>query len=145
MKKNKKTLYVSHLYGFSLIELMIVIMIIAILAGIAYPAYRSYTLKSRRADAMTALLQDQMILERCYAQNFSYSASCTALPAYPHNSSQAYYSITLSNLGASTYTLTATAIGGQALDTTCSSLSVDQTNTKTASDASKGAQNSCWN
>ena len=47
----KKSL--SH--GFTLIELMIVVAIVAILASIAYPSYKDSVLKSRRAEARTAL------------------------------------------------------------------------------------------
>lgn len=131
--------------GFSLIELMIVVVIVGILTMIAYPSYRYYVLKSRRSDALAALAQDQTILERCYAQNFSYSAACTGMPTYPHNSVQGFYSVALSNQSASTYTLTATAIGTQTGDTTCRTFVVDQANQKTASDSSGTAQTICWN
>ncbi|MFI4962504.1 MAG: type IV pilin protein [Legionellales bacterium] len=131
--------------GFSLIELLIVLVIIGILSAIAYPSYSNYILKARRADAMATLAQDQIILERCYAQNFSYNSACTSLPTFPQTSTQGFYSIDLSNLGATTYTLTATPLGTQTKDTSCSQMTVDQANDKTASDASGTAQTSCWN
>lgn len=131
--------------GFTLIELMITVVIFSILSMIAYPAYKNYLMKSRRADAMATIATNQMALERCYAQNFSYAAACSGLPSFPQTSAQSYYSITLSNLGVSTYTITATPIGIQAQDTTCASMSVDQTNTKTAVNSSGTAQTSCWN
>lgn len=131
--------------GFTLIELMIAVVVMAILTAIAYPSYRTYILRSHRIDALAALAQDQTVLERCYAQNFNYNAACASRPTFPHNSSQNYYSINLSNLTATTFTLTATPLGTQALDTTCSNFTLDQANQKTASDGSGTNQSTCWN
>ena len=129
--------------GFTLIELMIVVVIVGILSAIAYPAYTSYVLRTRRSDAFAALAQDQTILERCYAQNFAYNnAACpTSFP----NSPQGYYAIALSNQAASTYTLTATPLGPQVADTACASISVDQANQKNALDSSGNQSTVCWN
>lgn len=131
--------------GFTLVELVITVSIIGILTAIAYPSYTNYVLKSRRSDALSALTQDQMAFERCYAQNFSYTAACSSLPAFPQVTSQGFYSIALSNLGATTYTLTATPIGSQTKDTTCANISINQANVKTATDNTATAQSSCWN
>lgn len=124
--------------GFTMIELMIVMIIIGLLFAIAVPSYRSWVLKSHRSDAMATLSQDQVILERCYALSFSYATTCAALPVFPQTSPQGYYSITLSNQTSTSYTLTATAIGPQALDTNCLTFSIDQTGLKTAT------QQACW-
>ncbi|CAM3938263.1 type IV pilin protein [Psychrobacter arenosus] len=45
----------SNLAGFTLIEMMIVIAIIGVLAAIAVPSYKSYTVKSKRADMMAEM------------------------------------------------------------------------------------------
>lgn len=131
--------------GFTLIELLIVMIVMGILMTIAYPSYKSYLMRSRRADALQTLSQDQLILERCYSANFSYNAACGALPAFPQASTQGFYSIAISNRSASTYTLTATPVGTQVEDTTCASIMVNQANVKTATDSSGTAQTVCWN
>ena len=43
--------------GFTLIELMLVVVIIAILVAVAYPSYNSYLARSRRADAQQFMQQ----------------------------------------------------------------------------------------
>ena len=44
-------------YGYSLIEIIIVVVIIAILAMVAFPSYRAYMNSSRRADAMSGVIE----------------------------------------------------------------------------------------
>ncbi len=132
------------LLGFTLVEILIAMAIIGILTTIAYPSYLNYVLKSRRSDALSTISQDQIILERCYAQNFAYNAACAAMPAFPQTSPQGYYTITLTNLSASTYTLTATPLGTQVKDTTCMSMSANQAGVKTALDNSAAASPKCW-
>ncbi|BCA94486.1 type IV pilin [Legionella antarctica] len=134
----------SFLHGFTLIELLIAMLVFAILIGIAYPSYKAYLLRSNRVDALQTLAQDQLILERCYSQNFSYNTACGALPAFPQASTQGFYSIAISNTGPTTYTLTATPVGNQVEDTTCASISVNQANVRTATDTSGTAQPRCW-
>ncbi len=131
--------------GFSLIEVMVVLAAIGILVAIAIPSYRSYVLKSRRADALAALSQSQVMLERCYAQSFSYSVVCAGLPAFPVASERGYYNVAMSNQTATTYTLTATPVGSQVSDTLCAVISVDQANQKQATDSGAVARTACWN
>ena len=58
--------------GFTLIELMMVVVIVGALAALAYPSYAEHLAQSRRV-AMTAVLaQGQQWLERFYTENFSY-------------------------------------------------------------------------
>ena len=59
--------------GFTLIELMIVVVIIGIIASIAYPSYTRYVQKSVRTDAHAGLMQAASVLERCYTRAYAYS------------------------------------------------------------------------
>ena len=124
--------------GFTLLELVIILVIIITLASIAYTSYHSIILKSHRADAITSLLQDQAMLERCYAQNFSYLDTCALFPTLPHKSYQGFYVITLTNLTTTTYMLTASAIGNQQQDLHCLTMGINQSNSKVAT------SDVCW-
>jgi type IV pilus assembly protein PilE len=126
--------------GFTLVELVVAMLIIAILTAIAVPSYRYYSLKAKRSDAINTLSSDQSILERCYAQFLSYNNTNCGLVSgsFPQTSQKGYYTITAPTLTATQYTLTATATGAQAADTTCSFFTITQTNTQTASSTS------CW-
>lgn len=54
----------NQMRGFTLIELMITVAVIGILASIAYPGYRDYIVRSNRAEARAALLENAQFLER---------------------------------------------------------------------------------
>lgn len=128
-------------FGFTLIELVIVVTIVGILAAIAFPAYTSYYQRSRRSDAFQAIDTTQALLEKNYAANFTYASA-----TFPTTSQQGYYQISIPASSTTTYTITATAIAGgpQAGDSQCFSLSMDQTGSKTSATASGAATSNCW-
>lgn len=58
--------------GFSLIELMVVVVIVAILAAVALPAYTGQIKKGNRADMQGELQELALRLEQWRAQRFTY-------------------------------------------------------------------------
>jgi len=52
--------------GFSLMEVMIVIVLMAVLAAVAIPNYQDYVLRSKRAAARQVLMEAAQYLERNY-------------------------------------------------------------------------------
>lgn len=105
-------------YGFTLIELMIVVAAIAILAAIALPSYKEYVQKSRRSDAMSAMGRMQLAMERWRADNPSYAKGAAPSGQYPGDAvpTSPYYNFALSGQGTTGYTVTATRAGAQADD-----------------------------
>lgn len=119
----------AHL-GFTLLELLIALVILGVLLAVAFPSYQSNIRKGRRADAFTALAAVQQAQERHRANNASYAGNLNStpdsatLPNISPTSSNGHYSLVLSAASATGYTATATAAGGQALDTACKVLAV---------------------
>lgn len=60
---DKKNRIPASQYGFTLIEMMIVVALIGILASIAYPSYQSYVVKTKRADMMSEMQNIASIIE----------------------------------------------------------------------------------
>lgn len=58
--------------GFTLIEIMLVVVILAIIAAIAIPSYQQYIRKSTEAKVQQEILKVAEQLERYRAKNFNY-------------------------------------------------------------------------
>lgn len=67
--------------GFTLIELLIAIAIVGVLSSIAYPSYKEYVAKGRRAEAKASLLSAQQWMERFYTENFRYDRNAAGISA----------------------------------------------------------------
>jgi len=128
--------------GFTLIELMIVLVIIGIVMSIAVPSYQGYVLRSHRTDAHSSLLDIAARQERYVAQNVTgYTKNIVAdLKLANANSSKGYYALSVSDAPctniANCYTIIATAVGSQANDTGCTTINFDSAGRRTPA--------ACW-
>ncbi len=106
--------------GFTLIELMIVVVIVGVLAAVAYPSYRQYARETKRADAHATLLRIATLEEKFFAGNNAYTTNATALgyAANPAASNDGYWNISISGNPAVAFSLTAVPAGGH-LDPDC--------------------------
>jgi type IV pilus assembly protein PilE len=131
--------------GFTLLELVIACSIIAILASIAYPSYVNSVQKSRRSEATGSLLGVASQMERWFTEKGTYATATlggSPPPIYANHSENSYYSLSLSNLGATTYTVSAAPTGAQASDP-CGTFIYDQQGNKTVSGGT-WTKAQCW-
>jgi type IV pilus assembly protein PilE len=118
--------------GFSLIELMIVLVVIGILARVAVPSYIEYVTRGKLLEATSTLPDGRVKMEQFFQDNRTYVGGPT-----PASTTNFTYSAT--NLTLTTYSITATGTGS----VSAYSYRIDQSNTK-ASNTPWGNSTSCW-
>lgn len=125
--------------GFTLIELMIVVVVIAILGAIAYPSYQDHVRKGRRAQAKADLVEYAQLAERYHTARNSYVGFTVPSATSPRDGNGVY---TIGGaFNANTFTITATPIAGtDQTNDVCGTLSLDQAGVKSSS----GPIATCW-
>jgi type IV pilus assembly protein PilE len=141
--------------GFTLIELMVVVVIIGILTTISVGSYRRYMIRTNRTEATSALLQLQVAQEKFFLQNNSYASAANIAVAPPTGLGFAstttqpggFYTITMTPATPTTaYTASATPVlgKGQDKDLECTLFSIDQTGKKISTNGTIDTASTCW-
>lgn len=153
-----KTSHTRQAFGFTLIEVMIVVAIVAILAAIALPSYQESVRKSKRAEARAGLLEASQWMQRFYSQNDRFDqandadGTAVALPAplatVPKGATggSVYYTIQFEDgtLNARAFTLEAVPSGSMANDR-CGTLRLSSVGRRTVDGAADGTTAAdCW-
>lgn len=143
-------------HGFTLMEVMIVVMIIGILSAIAIPSYQRSVDRSRRADAQAALIGLASYMERRYTENNSYcdngavvvigcgtGTGDTGAPSgystsVPTDGGTAYYNLLITAVDRTSFTVTAQRTGVMAGDD-CGNFTLNSIGVKGVVDGTN-----CW-
>jgi type IV pilus assembly protein PilE len=133
--------------GFTLIELMIVVVIVGILAAIALPNYTDYVTRGKIPDATSGLASKRVQMEQYFQDNRTYAnVGALLAPGCVADSTTSQYftfSCVAGSQTATTYTLQAVGTGAMA----GFNYTVDQNNLKGSNITASGwaaSSATCW-
>jgi len=155
MMYKRPDFYTAHRQsGFTLIELMIVVVIVAILAAVAFPSYTQYVTRSHRQAGKNILYRLSDRQEQYFIDNKQYAADLSTLgyaadtigvdnagDITASTDADRVYTVTLANTSTTTYTVVATPQLSQASkDSACAKLSLTHAGVRSVS----GSSTDCW-
>ena len=127
--------------GFSLIELMVVVLIIGILAAVALNSYRKYVIRANRTDAKSAMQDLAGREERFMYQNNKYTTNNTAL-----NITTAFggpnYQVTVASASTTAYVIQGAPLLKQQDDKECMTMKLASNGVVTITGT--GTVANCW-
>lgn len=130
--------------GYTLVELMVVVIIVAILGMIGVPSYRAYMIRSQRTEAKDALVRLASNQEKFYLQNMTYTADLNELgfDGVTGLTDTGLYELAV-NANQTTWSATAvpSAGAGMAADDECQLFGIDETGERTAD---PDPNSRCW-
>lgn len=142
----------SNPAGFTLVELLVVLMIVAVLTAIAYPGYARHVERARRSAARAVLLEAAQFMERYYSARNSYVLDPTQTPLQAPTlpdalqfapagagRAQASHAVTVDSVSATEYKLKAVPLLGDP----CGDLTLDSRGLRDRS-ATGLTVEACW-
>ena len=126
--------------GFTLIECAMVCAVLAILTTLAWPSFRGHDFRAGRLDAVEALTRVQVAQEQHRSAHGLYAGEMGALLGTSARSPQGRYAISLALDGPEAYRATASALGAQAQDPGCASITLQVRQ----GFAQTGPHSGCW-
>lgn len=135
--------------GFSLIELMIVVVIIGVLSSIAIPSYNQYVVRGKLVEATSTLADGRIKFEQWFQDNRTYAgaeAAPTATPPGVCPPATKYFTYNCGTPNANTYTLTAASKANEGLGAAGDyTYTINQNNAKaTTRFAGTASTAACW-
>ncbi|MEP7063820.1 MAG: type IV pilin protein [Betaproteobacteria bacterium] len=129
--------------GFTLIEMLIVVVIVGILAAVALPSYFQYIQRSKIIEATTGLSNWRTRMEQWFLDNRTYVGGCDQFKASIQAQVKAF-TLSCSGESATAYALKATGDSANGMDTAFV-YTVDQKEAKTSAGPSGWTSSStCW-
>ena len=134
--------------GFSLVELLVVLVIMGVLSALALPGYSRYVQRGNRTEVMAALLEAQHFMERYYSVNGQYLSPANAVPMLPQrlqgipSQGTVRYQLSVREATANSYLLQAVPEGSMA-DDVCGSLTINQTGLRGVLNSTNSVSE-CW-
>ena len=134
--------------GFSLVELLVVLVIMGVLSALALPGYSRYVQRGNRTEVMAALLEAQHFMERYYSANGQYLSPANAVPMLPQrlqgipSQGTVRYQLSVREATANSYLLQAVPEGSMA-DDVCGSLTINQTGLRGVLNSTNSVSE-CW-
>jgi type IV pilus assembly protein PilE len=136
-RRDERARLQSRACGFTLIELMIVLVIVGILAAIAFPSYMQYPRRSARAEAQSYLSDVAALQQQYLVDKRSYAPSLSSLGRSPTGNVASKFAVTVvaADGPPPAFVITAQATGDQLKDA-CPTLAIDNVGNRTPV--------SCW-
>jgi type IV pilus assembly protein PilE len=129
--------------GFTLVEVMIVVVIVAILSAIGIPSYQDYVRRGKITEAISAMSDMRVKMEQFFQDNRTYVGACASGTVAPTPTATTNFTFACSGQSTSAYTVTATGISSMAGFV----YTINESNTRATTGLPSGwtgSGSSCW-